>query len=374
MSAALILLPLGLAAAAAGAALAASAQPACHWSSLGAIALKTRLAMIRAVAPTRRRARLAAIVLVGLMGSGGLAAYAAQPSAPERLAAQAAGVVGSGKQLSLRVVEAGKERTIKLGQDYADGWKLDALTPTSATLVRNGERREVGLNPTGALASAAPAAAPSQVLVTQSDDELLETAIRIGLWDGKTPRPGLTLEQSRRYALLYAKGMEAVSSYADGINAKSIAAGLGGIRFSDDGTLLISGLGAEGAEFVALRNTEILAKPALAAALFERYGPVEVTVPRSAPGPAANQAANREAIQQRDAAYPGASWTILPPVAGETTNTYVMRAADPQPQSLISTEIRPLDQLAFFGSGGPPGAPGMMTASQWLARAPGPKP
>ncbi|MDB5437976.1 MAG: hypothetical protein JWM33_403 [Caulobacteraceae bacterium] len=210
----------------AGAALASAAQPACHWSSLGAIALKTRLAMLKAVAPDKRRARLAALGLAGLIGACGLAAYAAEPSAPQRLATQAAGVLGSGDQLALRLVENGQERTLKPGDDYADGWKLDALTATSATLTKDGQRQEVGLNPTGALAQTASAAPPSQVdiVLGPADLALIDAALARGDWDNQ-PFAGRTLEQTRR-SVVYTEKLRAASL------AKQAATGNGGIDSS----------------------------------------------------------------------------------------------------------------------------------------------
>ncbi|MDB5437981.1 MAG: hypothetical protein JWM33_408 [Caulobacteraceae bacterium] len=169
-----------LAATAGGAALAAAGQPACHWSSLGAIALKTRLAMLKTAPPGRRRSRLAALGLAGLMSAAALTAYAAAPSGPDALPGEVVGVIGSGDQLSLKVAQDQKIRTVKLGAEYRDGWTLDALTTSTASLSKEGQRREIGLNPTGALASAAPGRDPSKVEIAGDTIEAhwaAETAI-----------------------------------------------------------------------------------------------------------------------------------------------------------------------------------------------------
>ncbi|MDB5440155.1 MAG: hypothetical protein JWM33_2582, partial [Caulobacteraceae bacterium] len=129
-------------------------------------------------------------------------------AAPESLASQAAGVLGSGDQIALQLKSAdgASPRVLKIGEMFEDGWKLDALTPTSATLARDGERREVGLNPTGALAETRPGATPSQVIVTPSAADL---ALIEGRWDGKA-QAGLTVEETQRY-LIYGRKIAAVS-------------------------------------------------------------------------------------------------------------------------------------------------------------------
>lgn len=262
-----LLLAPTLGALAAGAATAQVSAPlATRWRARNG-AMKRRLLAIatpvRLPGPGRRLAGAAA--LAATLTTGGLAGYAAQPSAPERLAAQAGGVVGSGDQLALRVKEDSQERTIKPGDDYADGWKLQALTPTKATLTKDGVSREVGLNPTGALANNAPAAPPSQVWVTQSDDELADRVIRNGVWDGKTARPNLTLDETRRYNVLRMKGMLGTLTYFPAMNEEAKCAGYPGanaIIESDKQTedITIALLGAEAPEHVALLNKETPSK------------------------------------------------------------------------------------------------------------------
>ncbi|MDB5438657.1 MAG: hypothetical protein JWM33_1084 [Caulobacteraceae bacterium] len=127
--------------------------------------LQSRLLGLCVELPGPGRRAIGAFMLVATLSGGALAAYAAEPGAPERLATQAAGVVGSGDQLSLKLKTPQGERTLKVGEAYADGWTLRALTPTKATLDKDGTTREIGLNPTGALASTAPPDAPVSVSV-----------------------------------------------------------------------------------------------------------------------------------------------------------------------------------------------------------------
>ncbi|MDB5437979.1 MAG: hypothetical protein JWM33_406 [Caulobacteraceae bacterium] len=323
MNMAMILPPLAMAALAAGAALAAAAQPACHWSSLGAIALKTRLAMIRAIAPSRHRARLAALGLAGLLCAGALAAYAAEPSAPQRLAAQAAGVVGSGDQLSLRVVEDQQPRTLKPGDTYSDGWKLESLTPSSATLTRDGERREVGLNPTGALASAEPAAPASRVRVLPSDAELLAQATLQARWDGQTPLPGLTLAETTRYYLLRQRGLVLASNTPPPGPPRPPGSPM--VPREITGAMVNAAMGPDTAEFAELGAKQGQANFELAVAAYERFGPIEVPIP-----------VGQEADAALKAAYPGARWRALP----GSPPTMVMAMPSPSPV-LVSTGPAP---------------------------------
>ncbi|MDB5440525.1 MAG: hypothetical protein JWM33_2952 [Caulobacteraceae bacterium] len=86
------------------------------------------------------------------------AAYPSDAPAPDRLPSQVVGVTGSGDDLSLQLRDGQATRSLKVGDVYQDGWTLQTLNPTEATLVKDGQARRVGLNPTGALASAAVAA------------------------------------------------------------------------------------------------------------------------------------------------------------------------------------------------------------------------
>jgi hypothetical protein len=139
-----------------GAALARLSGPlACRWPARG----RAMLARLRAVKlyrrPGRGRTALGAVLLAALLGAGALAAYAAEPSAPQQLARAVTGVVRSGDQLSLSLKEArAAPRTLKVGDQYNDGWKLAAITPTSAVLTKDGASAQVDLSP--ALAAPAP--------------------------------------------------------------------------------------------------------------------------------------------------------------------------------------------------------------------------
>lgn len=207
-------------------------------------------------------------ILAATLTGGALTAYAAQPSAPERLAGQAAGVVGSGDQLSLRLVEDNQARTIRPGDDYADGWKLDVLTATSATLVKDGQRREVGLNPTGAVASRGPAAAPSRVTLAglpaeatiqgavdaalAKDPKALETAMHGGV---------LSLEEARRYLAYRQVLEEEVARRYPGAFAALTAAGERPL-LGEAGEADYDAMGRKiGAASIAARIADLAARP-----------------------------------------------------------------------------------------------------------------
>ncbi|MDB5439530.1 MAG: MecR antirepressor / ankyrin repeat family protein, partial [Caulobacteraceae bacterium] len=198
----------------------AAAPFACQWPGKADHPFKERLTMLSSKSPSALRRRLAGGALTLLLTGGVYVAYAAEPGAPERLAAQAAGVVGSGDQLSLKIREPQGERTVKVGETYADGWTLQALTPTKATLAKDGATREVGLNPTGALARAQTDEPPSSVktLARIDLDKRAEEAKarqpafdqlvkdQLGPWDGKTPRMGLSLAETQRYVDYQTRG------------------------------------------------------------------------------------------------------------------------------------------------------------------------
>jgi hypothetical protein len=71
--------------------------------------------------------------------------------------------------LRLRSVGETPERSLKIGDEFEDGWKLTGLTSSAATLTRDGVSRTVGLNPTGALGAAEPAAGGSTVTVVTGE-------------------------------------------------------------------------------------------------------------------------------------------------------------------------------------------------------------
>ncbi|MDB5440836.1 MAG: transcriptional regulator [Caulobacteraceae bacterium] len=184
-----------------------SAPFACQWPDGQFESFKERLNMLMSKSPTRARRFGARLALCLVLTGGAYVAYAAEPGAPERLATQAAGVVGSGDQLSLKIRAPEGERTVKIGETYADGWTLQALTPTKATLSKDGTTREVGLNPTGAIASNTPAAPPSTVnMAGMLDEATIQRYVDAAL--AKDPKaldrargiggPFLSLDEGRR--------------------------------------------------------------------------------------------------------------------------------------------------------------------------------
>lgn len=155
-------------------------------------------------------------IISGLCGTIaiGLAAPALA-DAVDDLPNQVVGVIGSGQALSLRFRPVAGEptRVLSRGDVYADGWVLSNLTPSVATLTKAGESREVGLNPTGWLTTAAPPPSPSEITVSFSTADLayLEGEISNHRWDGQS-FPGLTLDQTRQLQLYDRKIQQARSS------------------------------------------------------------------------------------------------------------------------------------------------------------------
>lgn len=159
-------------------------------------------------------------------------------AAPEALASQAAGVVGSGDKLSLQLHPAGgaPARILKIGDVFEDGWVLTALDPTTATLTKGGLSRRIGLNPAGALAQPQAAAHPSQVTLAGAPPvDLTPGSADLALiqdWDGQ-PRLGLTLEETER-GLIYERKLAAAAKAAvGGMGAADLQAALGEAAFAD---------------------------------------------------------------------------------------------------------------------------------------------
>lgn len=129
------------------------------------------------------------------------AAHAQTPSILDQLPQELVGVIGSGDQLSLEVRSSSDPapRIINIGGEYKAGWKLTALTQSQATLIKNGEVRQVGLNLNGAVLSEPMPVAASEVEVLQSAGDLavLQRMKDDGIWDG-APKPGLNLQETQR--------------------------------------------------------------------------------------------------------------------------------------------------------------------------------
>ncbi|MDB5440880.1 MAG: hypothetical protein JWM33_3307 [Caulobacteraceae bacterium] len=188
----------------------------CGWPANGD-ELMLRMKSIGRSRPGFARAVLGGSLIATLVGAGTLTAYAAAPAAPApapaqalpadlmRLAREAAGVVGSGDRLSLQIKPADVPtvRTLNIGEEYADGWRLQAVTPTVATLVKAGQIQRVGLNPNGVVASLVTFTPLSSVEVDLSAQERAELAALIasGRWDGQI-LPSLSEAETQRHVLL----------------------------------------------------------------------------------------------------------------------------------------------------------------------------
>lgn len=140
--------------------------PATRWPDTISSLLRRRIDQIRR-APLSKPRQWAGAAAVGFILSTGCAiAYAAAPSAAEDLPGEVIGVTGSGDKLTLELRHEGGPISLKPGDVYKDGWTLQALTPTQATLSKAGVQQTVGLNPSGVVApQPGEAAAPSQVTV-----------------------------------------------------------------------------------------------------------------------------------------------------------------------------------------------------------------
>ncbi|MDB5439064.1 MAG: hypothetical protein JWM33_1491 [Caulobacteraceae bacterium] len=328
------------------------------------IMTRTRLSLSRSERPVKRRHRrtparaaAGAVVLVAVLTGGALTAFAAAPSAPERLPSEVQGVVGSGDKLSLRLKDSAGGRTIAVGEAYGDGWTLTGLTPTQATLAKDGATREVGLNPTGALASAAPAAPPSLVEVTLNAEEQAALAALTGGAPVR-PRDGLTLSQTERYMLQSQKVIRRQALIQQGVAA-------GGPLWSDDlsrpsHAVVVAALGeADAAEYEAMVDRLIANAPETAAqraslAAQPLTGPSSVTVPRGVAQQAAMDAAGAD---------PRGFWLPGPPDAeGQRTFSRVSDVrTNLQQLNLVSTQNDAI-RAAAAASGAPAPPPGPQPA------------
>ncbi|MDB5439942.1 MAG: hypothetical protein JWM33_2369 [Caulobacteraceae bacterium] len=327
------------------------------WPKAGFHPFVLRLAMMRRVAIGRTRRRTGSALLALILAGGGLAAFAAQPSAsvpaapdpspvtlPSTLAqlpSEVRGVVGSGDQLSLQLkTGAGLDHTLKVGEVYGDGWTLTGLTPVEATLAKDGATRQVGLNPTGALAGNAPVAPPSTVSmigVPDADavDRILKAAgtpVRAGY-----ASPGLTEAEtlrSRAYSALMLQVIdrERATGGPGGMTMENLKAVIGQAAYDDMTALTQRSLGASQAVAVA----DLAARPV--------SGPTSYYVPAGANEAqiVAAQGVDRRGVWepgQLDAAG-GRTFTLT---AG-TAEAYTARAANgplPPPMAPAPPPPRP---------------------------------
>lgn len=119
------------------------------------------------------------LLLLAMLTAGGAHA---QSDPLARLSADAAAVLNLGVSPVLLLTEAEHDviatRTIRIGEEYVAGWRLSALTASTATLTNGGQSRTVALlgrRGTG-LAIAMPAGAPAL-----SGPDLIAAQIRQGV-------------------------------------------------------------------------------------------------------------------------------------------------------------------------------------------------
>ncbi|MDB5440639.1 MAG: hypothetical protein JWM33_3066 [Caulobacteraceae bacterium] len=134
--------------------------------------------------------------LLALLSCVLLPAMAMAADVADRLPSEVVGVVGSGDQLRLVVRSADGQRSLSVGETYADGWTATAIRADSVTLSHDGQMRIIGMSPDGRLPPPREIAAPSQVsILGRSPEDFLRQALAEGSWDGH-PMDGLTQEQT----------------------------------------------------------------------------------------------------------------------------------------------------------------------------------
>lgn len=257
-------------------------------------------------------------LLAGLMVLTG-AAYAAEPGAPEQLAAQAAGVVGSGDQLSLRLKTAQGDLTLKLGEVYEDGWRLVGLTPTQATLVKDGTTREIGLNPTGQLASATPPPPPSRVtLLGLPDDATIQAFV-----DRAPDEARMTVEWAMKLGLDQDEALR-VFAYRglidDEFDRRAAAGGAMTLTPADQRALLGQTAYEDGLALELRTNNALVAPDVADLAARPVSGPTRYYVPA---GVSSREVATAQGVDRRGA------WTMSSPDAqGGITFTLIAGTAE----------------------------------------------
>lgn len=207
------------------------------------------------------------MILILLSGAP-LGAVAA--AGPDSLPGVVVGVVGSGDELSLRLTIDGAARTLKVGEIYQDGWRLQSLSAAEAVLTKDGETRRIGLNPAGALAQAP--GAPSQVDIAGDTDADIARQLGEAGKLGKA-RTGLSQEETTR--------MEVYKTRI----ARALQAKLQALGKEDDGetglslTEIRAALGPDAADWLALDAKETAALRVETARQFAATGAVSFYVP-----------------------------------------------------------------------------------------------
>ncbi|MDB5439603.1 MAG: hypothetical protein JWM33_2030 [Caulobacteraceae bacterium] len=267
---------------------------------------------------------------VGLLWSASLGAHAAEPAAPDRLPSEVQGVVGSGDQLSLRLKDATGERTIAVGEAYAEGWTLTGLTPIKASLAKEGVVREVGLNPTGTLAPAEAAAPPSTVrmagmtlppdaeaVLALTDDEIIERLTAIGRTSIlSSTHPGLSEAENRRLNLLDARRLLLINPLRDAAvqrvrdaEAQGIAARIGGPNELD----YVALLGPDYLSLTARYAQTMYQRDLQKFAAIQESQPIAIRVPLGQPVASLGLDMSYYRMAERDAS--GVVYVLVPPAA-----------------------------------------------------------
>ncbi|MDB5439609.1 MAG: hypothetical protein JWM33_2036 [Caulobacteraceae bacterium] len=216
-----------------------------------------------------------ALIILPLSAGAPLGAVAAA-TGPDSLPGAVVGVIGSGNELSLRLTTDGAVSTLKVGESYADGWRLQSLSAAEAVLTKGGETHRVGLNPSGALAGPMSASEPpSRVDVAGDTNEDIARAL-LAAGRLKSPRPGLSTDETTRFKV-------------DGVRLdRALAAKLAALGRQDDGeTILTLGeiraaLGPGYDDWLILDAKEVAGVRAQAAAQLAASGAVSFYVPAGA--------------------------------------------------------------------------------------------
>ncbi|MDB5440156.1 MAG: hypothetical protein JWM33_2583 [Caulobacteraceae bacterium] len=208
--------------------------------------------------PDRMRVLLLSGVAAALLAGGARAAI--NPGSAS-LPGEVIGVVGSGDKLSLKIKAGETSRLLNVGDTYQNGWKLKSLTDATATLEKDGLTQTIGLNPTGSVAAVAPDEDASTVntlaairaerlaLAQPAFNQLV--ADQLGPWDGKTPRLGLSLDETKRYVSYQTLG--ALHQPAEG-ETKGLPGVNGFLSMAQ-----IDSLGAEADDYLAINQKLLVA-------------------------------------------------------------------------------------------------------------------
>lgn len=180
----------------------------------------------------------------------------------EILPSRLVGVVGSGDQIGLLLRDGDQTQVLRPGDRSADGWTLQTLSASEASFIRDGQVRQIGLNPSGLVAMRSETR-PTVVDVVGTDEDIIAKALAEKRWNGNAAL-GLSLAETRRRVALEGRARAIVEAKRPGRM----------ISISD----LIEALGADGEELKSLLNRASEAVYQASLATYQRLGPISYHV------------------------------------------------------------------------------------------------